>query len=521
MYLVLTAMLALNVQREVLDAFVVLNEGSERSLETYAASNDALFGQIKFAMGVDPEKVKPYHDRAEHIRTATADMVHWMDDLSSELMQFEEGLSPEEADTVQLRFVEKLDLYDESTRILIGPKEDASEGSARELRNKLEEYVAAVNRELAPVDLPALDSPFEFAERKVDGESKAWEVFTFYDTPLAACIAILNKMATDVRAFEYNALSGLRGRIDVDDIPVDTVLARVIPASSYVTLGEAYKADIFLGAYSTTSEPEVLIGEVDANGFLIGEGDPLTVDGGVGQFTMTPQREGLHTYTGEVRIKDKQGQVRRYPFAQEFLAAKPSAVVSPSAMNVMYIGPDNPIDVSIPGIPEEKVKVTISGGNQIRKVGTGKYICKLVRGTPRNITVNVSAEVSGGEVKSFGSLPFRVLPLPRPYVRIADIQTTGKLNYAELKYFGQIKAEYEQNFPLKLDPPKVIRFKVFHMTRQGQPRERAFEGKNFDDKLKAFIESVPRGDAIQFREIMVQGIDGPVWEANNLTIEIK
>ena len=373
MYLVLTAMLALNVQREVLDAFVTLDEGSARSLQAYSASNDALFGQLKFANNVDPDKAGSYFESAAQIRSESAALLGWIEALRKQLVQEEEGISPEEADTLQLRFTEKLDKYDASTRILIGPKDDASEGAARELRERLEAFMAQTNATLDGSAVAPVESPFDFSDRELDGEFEDWETFTFYDTPLAACVAMLHKTAADVRAVEYAALNGLLAQISVDDIPVDTVLARVIPTSNYVTLGEAYQADIFLGAYSTTSEPQVLIGEVDERGYLIGEGTPLEVADGIGRFEVKPGREGVHSYAGEVRITDKQGQVRRYPFRQRIPGGQAhGSGVAHGHANVMYIGPDNPLDVSVPGIPDERLVVSITGGEQRVQSGRGQ-----------------------------------------------------------------------------------------------------------------------------------------------------
>ena len=521
MYLVLTAMLALNVQREVLDAFVVLDEGNQRSLNGITESNAALFGQLKFANSVDAEKVGPYFSAGLAVRSASDSLILWMENLRLQLVQEEEGVEAHEADTLQLKFTKKLDKYDASTRILIGQKDDGSTGKARSLHSHLDEYVHNINQTLDAHNIAPLESPFDFSEQPVDGELESWEVFTFYDTPLAACVAMLHKLETDVRSTEFSALSSLLAQISVDDIPVDTVLARVIPASNYVTLGESYKADIFLGAYSTTSEPVVLIGDVDENGYLIGEGTPLNVADGIGHFETKPQSQGLHSYTGEVRITDKQGQIRRYPFRQEYLAAKPTAVVSPTAMNVMYIGPDNPLDVSVPGIPDDKLVVSVTGGNTVSKVSAGKYICKLRPQTPRTVQVNVSARMDDGTTRSFGSLTFRARPLPDPKVRITDIYQDGKLTLTDLKSFGGIKAEYDKNFEFAGLPLKVKSFTV-QFEKNGEIRERDVTGRSINQTVKQWLDGASRrGTLIRFKDILIEDVNGTVTKANNIYITVK
>lgn len=520
MYLVLTAMLALNVQREVLDAFVTLDEGNQRTLLGLTEGNAALFGQLKFAHTVDAQKVGPYFRSGQTVRASSDSLISWMEALRIQLVREEEGIEAHEADTLTLRFTDKLDMYDASTRILIGQEADGSGGKAEELHLLLQGFLDLVNLELDQHAIAAVESPFDFSDRSMDGEMENWEVFTFYDTPLAACVAMLHKLEADVRSAEYSALSSLLAQISVDDIPVDTVLARVIPVSNYVTLGEAYKADIFLGAYSTTSEPQVLVGEVDANGYLVGEGTPLEVVDGIGSFEMKPTTQGMHSYAGEVRITDKRGQIRKYPFRQEYLAAKPTAVVSPTAMNVMYIGPDNPLDVSVPGIPDDKLVVSVTGSNSISKVGAGKYVCKLRPNSPRLVKVNVAARLEDGSTRSFGSLEFRARPLPDPKVRITDIYQDGKLTLNELKSFGGVKAEYDKNFEFAGLPLKVKSFKIQYM-KDGQPVDRSITGRSFQSLSDWLNGASRRNTQIVFRDILVEDVNGTVIKANNIYITVK
>lgn len=517
MYLVLMAMLALNVQREVLNAFVTLNDGNNQSFRQSSASADAALGQLRFANGVDPEKAGPYFRSAESIHHASDSLIAWIEGLRKTLIAEEEGVEPQVADTLQLRYAERLDRYDACTRLLMGDKEDGSQGMARALREQVQTYVSSVHQTLSTHGLPAPASPFDFKDRTVEGESLSWEHATFYDTPLAACVPILNKYKSDARNLEVAALNALRARIDVDDIPVDTVLAKVNPVSNYVTLGESFRADVFLGAYSTTSAPEVVIGEVGEDGLLIGDGNAIPVTGGVGTVEIKPTRTGEHTVTGEVRIRDKQGQQRRYPFAQTYLVAQPTAVVAPSKMNVLYIGPENPLDISVPGIPDENIRVRVSGGNSIRKVAPGKFVCTLEKHSPRQVNVTVEAVLEDGTTRAFGSSPFRVRNLPKPEVRIADVWNTGGLNEAEFNYFNQLKPAYGSDFPFQL-PLKVLRYTVGRQVSPSQYSEHTVQGGNFDRKTKQMFGACRPREKLYFTNILVEGQDGLQHEVNNLTV---
>lgn len=265
MYLVLTAMLALNVQREVLDAFVMLNSGIERAGAQQEAENKNLFAQFQMASSLDPVKTKPWLAAASTIREASKEVRNMLDSLHVELTSETEGLTSFEADTLQLRFAVKQDDYNEVTRIMVGDKEDGSEGKALALRQAIEKYTADVNALLESKNLELVEEPIDFSDGDKEGEMLSWEVLSFYDMPFVAAITLLEKIKNDVRRFEGEAMQRLIGELGAEDFPIDTVLAKVIPKSPYVMLGETYEAEVFLGGFSRTLSPEVFVGELDEN----------------------------------------------------------------------------------------------------------------------------------------------------------------------------------------------------------------------------------------------------------------
>ena len=164
--------------------------------------------------------------------------------------------------------------------------------------------------------------------------------------------------------------------------------------------------------------------------------------------------------------------------------------------------------------------ICITGGNSVSKVGAGKYVAKLKPGTDRNIQVNVSARLSDGSVRSFGSLDFRARPLPDPKVRISDIYQDGRLTLAELKAFGGIKAEYDKNFEFAGLPLNVVRFKVSYV-KDGQLRERAVNGRRMGSDIKAWLDGARRNTEIKFFDIMVQDVNGKVTKANSIYVKLN
>lgn len=520
MYLVLTAMLALNVQREILDAFVVLNEGNEISKEATESRADALYAEFKFAHNLDPDKVSTYWDRAQLIRSEADEIVHWVDSLKTELVAITEGIDLALADTLALADVEALDRYDDATRILIGQKEDGSLGKAHELRTKLEEFEQTVDGYFADLPGAAPKATFDFSDHTDEDGTTNWELHTFFESPLAAVMAILTKLQHDARNLEFSAASSLLAMVDVEDIPIDTVLARAIPRTDYVILGQEYTSDISLLAYSTTSAPEVILGDFNPlTGEFEGETTPLDVTDGIGKFSHKPTREGIHTYEGAIKVKDKQGNEKLFPFESEYLVAKPSATVSATKMNVMYIGPKNPLSISVPGVPDDKVKVHITGGNSVKKTGKGEYEAALVTSTPREIEVVVSAEMDTG-TREMGRMNFRVKSLPEPSVRFRGEKNKVKGSKMEILK-SSIRPEYDPDFLFQM-PLELVSYKVVLLKRSGESFERI--GKNprleLDPQVGPFVDGAKTTDDMWIEEVRVRDVNGKVWHCNTIRVDI-
>jgi len=464
MYLVLTALLALNVQREILYAFVTLNNGIEQSNEDSFSRSGALYNDLKFAHNLDPEKVTPYWSSAELLKSQTNELIQWIDSLQVDIIAVTEGISRAMAYTISLDYIKGLDKYDEPTRILIGTKGDASTGKALELKNKILDFHQMTSHTLNNHNLAPIKLGIDFSDNTISDKLLNWEMKTFYDTPLAAVIAILNKLKGDIVNLEYEVLNQLMGEIDSGDIPVDTIVARIIPSKKYVVIGEDYHSEIFLGAYSTTLSPKM---EIIANNSTK---EKLEVVDGIGTYSFHPTHSGVHKYNGEITITDKKGKEKKYPFKSEFIAVQPSAVVSATAMNVFYKGLENPLAISVPGIEDENIAASISGaGNKLVKVSSGKYKVILANNSPMDVTINVSAKLTDGKSQNMGNILFRAKYLPTPYAKLGKIKNSGKMKAKDLGNIRGLIAKYGSDFVFNL-PISVSKFKVVMIKNGETPR---------------------------------------------------
>ncbi|MBK6644109.1 MAG: hypothetical protein IPG39_24255 [Bacteroidetes bacterium] len=178
---------------------------------------------------------------------------------------------------------------------------------------------------------------------------------------------------------------------------------------------------MFLAAFSSTSNPEILVG-----------GAPISVESGMGKYSTRPGSEGLKKWGGVIKVKNPDNTIKEYPFEAEYIAAKPASVVSADKMNVLYIGVENPMSISVPGVADANVTASVTGGGvtivKDAKNGSSKYIAKAT--TQGEATVSVNAKLDGKNVP-MGQFKYRVKRVPDP-VAMINGKKGGPINKSEL-----------------------------------------------------------------------------------------
>lgn len=516
MYLVLTALLALNVSKEILDAFVTVNNGLENTGKSFDKDITALYAKFDEKKSIDPLRMIDSWTKAQQAKKMSQEMNQFIDALKKRLLRESEGFKNKEEDTLQLEYLEGKENYDVTTNILCGNAEDGSNGSAHELRMKLDQYKKSMLALLSEENQKSLHLNIETPDPKDGGEYRTWEMKSFYHTPIAADITILSKIQDDVKAAESDVVDALLRETDSDIIPFDTVAARVIAQTNYVMQGEQYQADIFLAAFNKTLSPQILIGQYDTvSGKMIGAFDSVHVANGLGKYSVDASREGIFTYEGVINMTTPKGVVRHYPFKSEYIVARPALTVSADKMNVMYAGLDNPISVSVPGVPNEKTHVTCDNG-QLISLGNGKYMVKNPKVGQSNIIVNATTET--GENKSMGKMVFRVKPLPKPHSEISGVAGSRSPKNSFCSSPGLI-CKYE-NFEFEAHP-KVTSYHV-EIWRGGIAiYDKQKQGNMFDQETKNNFCNMRRGDMVMFRDIVGMGPDEVAVKLDAIAVNIQ
>lgn len=497
MYLVLTAMLALNVSKDILKALSKLDESMTETVATVQVGNEALYNTLA-AAAVDKERAKEWNQRAQELRPKADEIFDFIHDIKEHLIE-ETGGRDEEGG------LKGSDNRDTPQNYLINDPSVGGGGKAKELKNKLETYKqflienAGDNQQL----IASINQTFDFSSIKEEGEDtpRSWEEATFAELPLAGIIPFLTDLQASVRRSESNMLEFFYGNVDATQLKSFNQVRPVVQTpSNYVTQGDKFEAEIFLAAYDDSQDPDFV---------LNGEAVPAeNITGGVAKISIPATGVGERTIEGLIRLP---GTDVETTFSYTYTVAPPSAVISPTAMNVLYRQVDNPLEISVPGVEPGKLVVSgpgISGAN-------GNYMANVtnVSGTELNISVGVKEE--DGSVRSVGSKKFRIKGLPPASAMIFQRTNSGPYSAGAISN-APIEAAY-QDFPFDL-PLTVRSFQLV------VPGEAPFniQGNRLTSAAKSAIQAARPGSTIIIRDVQATTPKGErIRNISQLTLDLN
>jgi gliding motility-associated protein GldM len=534
MYLVLTALLAMNVSKDILDVFIIVNDGLERTAINFKDKVDAQYTAFEKAYQENQAKVKPFYDKAKSVQAKADDVFDYITRLKANLIfntekleSINDAMGPNEDGydtTLNMANMESKDNYDIPTHVLVGSEPDnpkTGEFTASELKGKLESFRDELLAYAEPGSSieSGLKSTFNFEDQKdASGTNNTWEALNFYHTPIAGILTIMSKIQTDVRNAESDIIKQLFANVDAGSFKFNKLEAAIIPTSNYVILGDSFHAEIFLAAYDSTKNPEMHYGtSIDSNTWVVSEEGKveLKVTGGKGHMAVKADREGEFKWAGVINFKSDDG--RKLPFAWKaaYTVARPSLVVSADKMNVFYKGVDNPVSVSVPGVPADKLSVSISNGSLTK--GKDGYMVRVKSGN--ETVIRVGATMPDGSKKSMGEAKFRVKTIPNPVPYVAQQTGSAIVKKVILKNTNKIFAKME-NFDFDLTP--IVTGYVFSTTVSGGALvEEKVKGANLNASVQNLIDKSKVNSKVYFEKIEVKMPDGSVRELGPISLKLQ
>ncbi len=496
MYLVLTALLALNVSAEVLHAFVKIEQSIRKSTRIIQDKNAELYGRFEKLYQENPKKVQEWYDKATEVRSRSDSLFNYIQTLKVRTVRAADG--PEGDPT----HIKKKDENNVGGQVMI------LEGNGKKLKEALNDYrnyLQSLIKDTTSNLYHSLDSTFDTRDvRAEDGSMVPWEVAMFDQLPLIAVVANMSKIQNDIRMSENSVISYLLEQIGAGEWKFNKLEPIVYAQKGYVLQGEPYEAKIFLAAYDTTQQPIV----------VLDDGTKLPVENGKGIYKATTSSVGVHTFGGVIKVKSPAtGNYVEFPFKGEYQVAAPAVAISPTKMNVFYIGVDNPVAITASGVPSEALQVRIGPIGTIKRVGAGKYIVRVNK--VGKTTVSVYANV-GDQSRKLGSMEFRCKTVPDPKPRVGNLKP-GPVAKAVLLAQRFVKAELE-NFVFDLKFP-VVSFTV-SATIGSFTEEYPTKGSIITQKQKNLIRQLKPGQKVYFENIKARAPDGSIRDLGTISFKI-
>lgn len=492
MYLVLLAMLALNVSSDVLQGFSLVDESLNRSTANATMQNQAIYRDFAEYMAKNPEKVGEWNERAQYVKCISDSIYNLAEDLKISIVHVADG---KDGDVANIENKEDLEA---ATTVMLAPVS----GRGNMLYEAINHYREEILKMVTDTIQRRIISNNLSTEVPQQGllQGKNWQEYMFENTPVVAAVTLLTKLQSDVRYAEGEVLHTLKNNIDVGDLRVNQIGAYVIPNSQSVVRGGKFSAQIILAAVDSTQRPTIYIGD-------------KRFDSETGYYETICNSTGDYTLSGYMELEQGNGEVLRRDFSQKYTVIEPSATVSATLMNVLYAGYENPISISVPGVPNNRIRATMTNGTLTSAAGGGYIARPNEIGKDAEITVTADME---GRSQVMAKYAFRVrqLPDPTPFIEYKD-QDGNVQRYRGggaalpkgllLQADGIVAAIDDGLLNIGF---RVISFETLFFDNMGNAVPEVSNGDKFSARQKDLFRRLNRGKIFFIRGVRAIGPDG-------------
>ncbi len=538
MYLVLTALLALNVSKEVLQSFFEVNKGIERTTTNFNLKNEETYSAFDNAAENNPAKYQEVKAKAYAVRKIAGEVTMYIQEMKYDLVSSSDGGEVYLGLAIDIldkdgKPIEEKAYIDKKFKELPAPHKflpigwlknksdrDASgdlffpklgERRASVLKSKIEEYKALLiqNANDETSLIANINLVCDVSNKGSGKKLQTWEEYNFVDMPSVGALTILSKIQSDLRNIEADVINYLKRDIDSKSLKFSSAEGIQIPKTNFVLRGDSFRAEIFITAKNENQNPDIYVGEYDSLGGgkyeMRGTVDTIKVVNGKGIFTTRTTSEGLKKWGGLIAMKTENG-TKMYPFSGEYLVAAKTAVVSPTKMNILYLEVDNPLKISVPGYTAGEISAVINNGkiSPVKKT-LGEYSARPSK--KGKALVSLYANVDGRRTK-MGDMPFRVkqVPPPKAKVRFAlNVNGTMVIEKMRMVNAGGLEAELK-DFDFKGINYMITSYHLSGMYK-GEQQHQDVKGPEFSKQMLGIIRNTKAGNTITISSIKARRTD--------------
>ncbi|WP_297761245.1 gliding motility protein GldM [uncultured Muriicola sp.] len=496
MYLIFIAMLALNMSKEVLAAFGLMNEKFEASNSKASESNQAFLVSLETKASEDAAKYSELYKDAQKIKELSQDYFTYLEDLKK-------SMTVDVEDTKDYQVMDKADYLDQ--KFFQG---DNLAPGGKEFMKRIKDYssqVISIIGEDYPEVKAQVEARFKTGDEngkvtRRDGVKVDWINYHYEGFPLIASLANLTALQTDIKSTEEAALKAmLQGEL-TSQVSLTNFETQLFSEKSAFYSGEKFSGSIVLGKTDRSAKP--VKAELTLDGRKMTDGKDYKLKEGGVELLIGAGAAGDHEIAGSLFYM-QDGVETEVPVKNSFstISMPNAAVISADKMNVVYRGVANPMTISIPGIPDNKVSASASG---LKRLSGSKYIMNPGKG--RVVTINASGVLPDGKRISTPAT-FRIKDIPRPAGTVRGESGSAKMpsRNLEIATIGALLEDFDFDLNLAV---KGFKFKV-----PGQPSV-VVKGNKLDSRAKSALKRAKRGDAVQVFDI-------EAYITNNKTYKLK
>ncbi|WP_111309205.1 gliding motility protein GldM [Confluentibacter sediminis] len=481
MYLIFIAMLALNMSKEVLSAFGLMNQKLTETNQATEQRNASFIAGLETKASEQPEKYQKLKADAAQIHVLADDLDSYIENLKSKMVATVD-------DPTDYEVMDKGDYLD--SQFFKGDKID-EEG--QKFLDEIAKFRSGVTDILSPISgmepiVKEVKTKFTTDEVKNrDGVKMKWLDYHYKGFPLVASLTKLTALQNDVKTTESEVLSRMLQGTLSSEVSMNKYTTLLETSKSAYFNGEQFDGQIVLGRKDATTKPNRV--ELTLDGRKLTE-DQYAIEDGKVKLKISTGGVGEHKIEGNL-IFLEDGKETLVPVSQSFATvAKPNAAtISADKMNVVYRGVKNPMTISFAGIADNNVNASAQG---LSRVSGSKYVMDATKIQGREVTINVTGKIDGQSVSDRATFRIKDLPKPTGTVRGEDGSVKMQRDALSISTIGAKFDDFDFELPLNVTG---FKFKV-----PGQPTIDV-NGNKLDSRAKAALLKAKRGEDVQIFDI--------------------
>jgi gliding motility-associated protein GldM len=506
MYLVLTALLALNVSAEIFNAFAMVDKGLKSANTSLDKANDALPQAIRDG-AKKKASLETYALRVDKVRAISKENSTYIQTLLDKLID-EGGVKDGKLDPQDYVNNAGIDEpkgkrnYDATTRLLV----DSGEGE--KLKKKMLDVKGKFLELVDPADRATFNLPIEIDDatwQKSTNKKQSWSDFTFGHMPIGAVQPIFSKFINDTKNSEAAVLNYLANKVGLtkDDVVLDKFRVVAAPKKAYILKGETYEADVFLSAAAGKDSKTSIV--ISVNGSRL----PTDAEG-IARYKATGAALGAKKYSATATVTNPaSGKTDVYKSEFEYEVGEKSATISASKMNVFYIGVPNPVEIAAAGVSSNAIKVGMTGGD-ISRNSDGTYTVTASSPGTAKVTINAPGLTY--------SKDFRVKMIPNPVPKVGKLMP-GRVGDGDFKANNGLIAWLDNfDFDAKCS---IVEYTVIRTPKRQDSEININRGGTYEGKTQGMISKATIGDNFIFQDIKCKCPDGNPRNLGTIAYTIK